>query len=182
MFFFQWKIDFIVLIIWNNYFIEFMIETMTEADAGMRDLFRNVLWIHRRATAMESWFSKVKKHSSRGVLRKRCFENTQQIYRGRSMPKCDFNKVEITLRYGFSPVNLPHIFRVPFSINTTRRLLLKIGDHGLNFSGIFQRNYFIIDMWRAASALSTRQKQRCRDANLTTLYGTNNTKHSFTLH
>ena len=125
--FFQWKIDFIVLVIWNNYFIEFMIEAMTEADAMdslPRSLFRKVLWIHRKTTAMESCFSKVKKHSSRGVLRKRCFENMQQIYRGPSMPKCDFNKVEITLRYGFY-------------INTTRRLLLNIGDHGLNFCRIF---------------------------------------------
>ena len=36
------------------------------------------------------------------------------------MLKCDFNKVacnfiEITLRHGFSPVNLLHIFRTPFS-------------------------------------------------------------------
>ena len=30
---------------------------------------------------------------SRGVLRKRCSENMQQIYRRTPMPKCDFNKV-----------------------------------------------------------------------------------------
>ena len=30
---------------------------------------------------------------SRGVLKKRCSENMQQIYRGALMPKCDFNKV-----------------------------------------------------------------------------------------
>ena len=37
----------------------------------------------------------------------------QQIYRGTSMTKCDFNKVtkfiEITLRHGFSPVDLLNI-------------------------------------------------------------------------
>ena len=35
------------------------------------------------------------------------------------MPKCDF-----TLRYGCSPVNLPHIFRTPFLMNSSGRLLL----------------------------------------------------------
>ena len=33
------------------------------------------------------------KQPSRGVHRKRCSENIQQIYRGTPMPKCDFNKV-----------------------------------------------------------------------------------------
>ena len=33
------------------------------------------------------------KQSSRGVLRKRCSENMQQIYRRTLMSKCDFNKV-----------------------------------------------------------------------------------------
>ena len=49
------------------------------------------------------------------------------------MPKCDFNKVasnfiEITLRYGCSPVNLLHIFITPFPKNTSRRLLLNVND------------------------------------------------------
>ena len=30
---------------------------------------------------------------ARGVLRKRCSENVQQIYRRKPMLKCDFNKV-----------------------------------------------------------------------------------------
>ena len=40
--------------------------------------------------------------------------------------KCDFNKIaksnfiEITLWHGWSPVNLLHIFRTPFSKNTSR--------------------------------------------------------------
>ena len=34
----------------------------------------------------------IQKQSSRGVLRKRYFENMQQIYRGTPMPNCDFNK------------------------------------------------------------------------------------------
>ena len=35
----------------------------------------------------------IQKHPSRGLLRKRCSENIQQIYRRTPMPKCDFNKV-----------------------------------------------------------------------------------------
>ena len=51
------------------------------------------------------------------------------------MPKCDFNKVsiklqsnfiEIAFRYGCSPVNLLHIFRMPFQQNTSKWLLLVI--------------------------------------------------------
>ena len=38
-----------------------------------------------------------KKQVSRGVLRKRCSENMQQIYRRTPMPKCDFNKVALQL-------------------------------------------------------------------------------------
>ena len=33
------------------------------------------------------------KQPLRGVLKKKCSENMQQIYRRTSMPKCDFNKV-----------------------------------------------------------------------------------------
>ena len=33
------------------------------------------------------------KQPFRGVLRKRCCENMQQIYRRTSMSRCDFNKV-----------------------------------------------------------------------------------------
>ena len=34
------------------------------------------------------------------------------------------NFIEITLRHGFSPVNFPHIFRTPFTENTSGWLLL----------------------------------------------------------
>ena len=50
------------------------------------------------------------KQPSRGVLRKRCSENMQRIYKRTPMSKCDFNKVakqsnfiEITIRHGCSP-------------------------------------------------------------------------------
>ena len=35
----------------------------------------------------------LQKQLTRGVLRKRCSENMQLIYRRTPMPKCDFNKV-----------------------------------------------------------------------------------------
>ena len=51
-----------------------------------------------------------------------------QINRGTLLAKCDFNLqsnfIEITLRYGCSPVNLPHNFKTPFSMNTKEQLLL----------------------------------------------------------
>ena len=37
--------------------------------------------------------SKGQKQPPRGVLKKRCSENMQQIYRRTPMPKCDINKV-----------------------------------------------------------------------------------------
>ena len=39
------------------------------------------------------------------------------------MPKCDFNKVAVTLQDGCSLVNLLHIFRIPFHKNTSGGLL-----------------------------------------------------------
>ena len=37
------------------------------------------------------------KQPPRGVLKKRCSENMQQIYRRTLMPKCDFNKAALQL-------------------------------------------------------------------------------------
>ena len=39
----------------------------------------------------------LQKQPSRGVLRKRCSENMQQVYRGTLMPECNFNKVALQL-------------------------------------------------------------------------------------
>ena len=39
--------------------------------------------------------------------------------------KLQSNFIEITLRHGCSPVNLLHIFRIPFPRNTSGRFLLK---------------------------------------------------------
>ena len=66
--------------------------------------------------------------ATRCLLRKKCSENKQQIYRRTLVPKCDFNKValqcyiEITLRNEHCPVNLLHIFRTPFYKNTYGKL------------------------------------------------------------
>ena len=54
----------------------------------------------------------LQKQPFRGILRKRCSENTQQIYRRTPMSNCDFNKVAL---HGCSP----------FYKNTYGRLLQK---------------------------------------------------------
>ena len=71
-----------------------------------------------------------------GVLRKRCSENMQQIYRRTLIPKSDFNKfakqlywIEITFRHGYSPVRFLHVFRTPFLKNTSGQVLLEVGPH-----------------------------------------------------
>ena len=74
---------------------------------------------------------KFQKQSSRGVLKKRCAENMQQICRRTPMPKCDFNKV--ALQYGCYLVNLLHIFRTPSSSKTSGWLLLKFSIFELQF-------------------------------------------------
>ena len=61
------------------------------------------------------------KQPSRGVLRKRCSENMQQIYR-RKFNKC--SKMQQIYRHGSSPVNLLHIFRTLFPRKTSGWLLL----------------------------------------------------------
>ena len=62
------------------------------------------------------------KQPPRGVPWKRCSENMQQIYR--RTPMLDSNFIEIALRHGCSPVNLLHIFKIPFPKKTTGRLHL----------------------------------------------------------
>ena len=46
---------------------------------------------------IEYSFFKEQKQPSRRVLRKRCFENMQQIYRRTTMPKCELNNVALQL-------------------------------------------------------------------------------------
>ena len=42
-----------------------------------------------------STFACFRQQPTRGVFRKRCYENMQQIYRRATMLKCDFNKVAL---------------------------------------------------------------------------------------
>ena len=71
-----------------------------------------------------------KKQPFRGVLRKRCSENMQQMYMRAPTSKCDLlrNFIEIPLRHGCSSVNLLNIFRTPFPKNTPGGLLLYFDD------------------------------------------------------
>ena len=52
------------------------------------------LWQYSYVKLGYSHFT-IQKQPSIGVLRKRCPENMQQIYRRTSMEKCDFNKVAL---------------------------------------------------------------------------------------
>ena len=97
------------------------------------EIFKKIFFTEYRTTASGETSSMKSEHTnqlSRGVLREKCSENIQQIYRRASMPKCDFNKVALqfcfTLRHGCSPVNLLHIFRIHFPKNKYGRLLLSL--------------------------------------------------------
>ena len=102
---------------------------------------------------------------SRDVLMKRCSENMEKIYRRTSIPKCDFNKVallcnfiEIALWYVCSPVNLLHIFRIPFPKNTFGRLLLffRVQNHCiLTFSTDYRhaKVYRFVQPWKQSNDL-----------------------------
>ena len=109
------------------------------------NLLPEFAWQYKNKTfdwfSLES-FSIAQKQPSRGVLRKRCSENMQQIYRRTPMPKCDLlcNFIEIALRHGCSPVNLLHIFRPPFSKNTSGRLLLIVRY-------LFDSHYCTLELW-----------------------------------
>ena len=103
------------------------------------------------------------KQPFRGVFKKRCSENMQQIYRRTPMPKCDFNK-EIALRHGCSPVNLLHTFRTPFLKDIPGRLLPnKRNDKRFNycsyslfyFMGIVLKHLWLIpNIFRLESSVS----------------------------
>ena len=56
------------------------------------------------------------------------------------------NFIEITLRHGCSPVNLLHIFRIPFPRNTSGWLLLKVSEVNtcnLGYSCLYFVNYAV---------------------------------------
>ena len=72
--------------------------------------------------------STLQKQPSKGVLRKMCSENMQQIYRRTPMPMCDFNKVAMQLYWNHTSVwvfsyKFAACFRTPLPKNTSGRLL-----------------------------------------------------------
>ena len=82
------------------------------------------------------------KQQPRGVLKKRCSENMQQIYRRKPLQS---NFIEIALRHGCSLANLLHIFRTPFPRNTSAAWLLLdyyliIPCHNLTVNKPFKRS------------------------------------------
>ena len=48
---------------------------------------------HKTAKSKPTSTKLKQKQPSKGVRRKRCSENTQQVYRRKPMPKCNFKKV-----------------------------------------------------------------------------------------
>ena len=80
------------------------------------DIHKNLLVLFVTLYIRSNTLFSNQKQSVRGVLRKRCSENMQQIYRRTPMPTFDFNKVakqsnfiKIALWDGCSPVNLLHV-------------------------------------------------------------------------
>ena len=88
------------------------------------------------------------KQPARGVPKKKCSENIKQVYKRAAIPKCNFNKVTLQLYLNHSSALrtptpllasasleenihswkyavLLHVFRSPFSKNTSGWLLLK---------------------------------------------------------
>ena len=101
--------------------------------------------LRKKEVCIEVFVEICQKKSSRVVLRKRCSENMQHIYRRTcvisiKIPICDFNKVyrcvisikllwnfvEIALWHGCSPVTFLNIFRTSFPKNNSGGLLLNL--------------------------------------------------------
>ena len=115
--------------------------------------------------------SKLQKQPSIGVLRKRCSENMQQIYRRTPVLKCDFNKVAIPLWHRSSPLNLLHISntflqehlrRVASENTPLRSRLLKSGSQKILEISFFRQSVILVillvfESWRLK--VYNRQKQ-----------------------
>ena len=66
------------------------------------NLLNYILWVPASWCKKFVVYSSYHKHPLRGVPRKRCSENMQQIYRRAPMPKCNFNKVAKQLYWNHS--------------------------------------------------------------------------------
>ena len=91
----------------------------------------------------------IQKQPTKGIPRKRCSENCSKFTGKHPCEnvisiKLQSNFLEIALRYGWSPVNLLHIFRTPFPRNTSGWLLLvffkisQISQEIISFGVFFQ--------------------------------------------
>ena len=69
-------------------------------------------------------YNHFQKQPSRGVLKKRCFENMQQIYRRISMLKCDFNKIDF--QWNMKPKAIRKAIRIFFFQCVKWRAFLKL--------------------------------------------------------
>ena len=88
------------------------------ADLSFITEIRQLFFENLNHLYLKSFISrKTQKQPSRGVLRKRCSENMQQIYRRTPMSKGDFNKVAL---------------QQPLLKNTSGRLLLKTFSENQN--------------------------------------------------
>ena len=79
----------------------------------------------------QAYYKYLQKQPSRGVLRKRYLKICSKFKgehpcRNVISIKLLCNFIEITFRYGCSPLNLLHIFRTLFPENTSRGLLLQL--------------------------------------------------------
>ena len=81
----------------------------------------------KRLTAISEMKFSIKKQPSIDDFIKRCSPNIQQIYRRTPMSKFDFN-----IEHGCSSVNILHIFRTPFSKNTSGGLPRSISTGWVN--------------------------------------------------
>ena len=85
------------------------------------------------------WKSILHKQPSRGVVRKRCFENTQQIYRRIPMPKCDFNKV-VLLKSHFGMGKFAAYFQNTFSLeHLLRTITFKVNNRANHIQEITEQ-------------------------------------------
>ena len=97
-------------------------------------------WESRSGTNFDNSCSVyLQKQPPGGVLRKRCSENMQRIFRRTPMPKCDFNKFVKQLYWN-------HTLTWVFSCK---------------FVAYFQNTFSEDQIWAAASVLATERRYSC---------------------
>ena len=82
-------------------------------------------------------------------------------FTGKHPWKLQSNFIEITLRYGCSPVNLLHILRTPFSRSTSGRLLLLVHDF-LTLTSPFREKHKVLTEFPAGIYLLNVNNRKIR--------------------